>query len=410
MPVFRYQALSESGEPLNGEMESGSREAVAARLQEAGHYPMRIEAIAGLAGAAPATTPGRSRAPRRRRVSSKDVSIFTRELATLLGAGMPLDRSLQILNLAGPSTKARRLADDVLNAVRGGATFAAALDAQGGVFSRMYVSTVRAGEAGGSLETVLNRLADYLEKSRELRDTVISALIYPAILLVVAVLALILLLTQVVPQFSEMFADAGAALPLPTQIVMTVGAWFTDYLWLMALGLAGLIISFQAALQVPAFRYQVHRVALALPLVGDLVRKVEVARFSRTLGTLLENGVTMLTALGIVGNVLTNRVIAGEVGRLAEGLKEGQGLAEPLAQSGLFPGLAVQMVQVGEETGQMEAMLLKVADVYDREVQVTIKRLLALLEPVVILGLGVLIAGIIISVLMAVLSVNELAL
>ena len=406
MPRFRYRAVSASGEEIRGEMEMATPEAVVANLQAAGSYPMRVEPADGVraAMAARATAPSR-----RRGIGDKEIMVFTRELATLLHAGLPLDRSLHLLAEGRLRARTRDMVLNLLDDLRGGATFAAALDARG-AFSRMYVNTVRAGEAGGSLETVLERLADYMERARELRDTVISALIYPLILVVVAILSVVILLTQVVPQFSELFADAGSAMPLPTQIVIAVGGWFTEKWWLLLLIVLGLLVLGKAALGVAAIRLAWDRALLALPLIGDLVRKVEVSRFARTLGTLIGNGVNVLNAIVIVRETLINRHIAGAVDDLSHGLKEGQGLARPLAEARLFPDLAVQMIRVGEETGRLEDMLLKTAEVYDKEVTVTIKRLLALLEPVLILALGLVIAGIIFSVLLAVLSVNELAL
>jgi general secretion pathway protein F len=303
----------------------------------------------------------------------------------------------------------KRLLTRIQDEVRGGASLADALESQSGVFSRLYINMIRAGEAGGSVEVVLSRLAEFIERSKVLRESVTSALIYPIILLTVAGLSVILLLTFVVPQFQQLFEDAGEALPVSTQIVIAAGNAVRGYWWVGVITIFFLIAIFKQQLSRPEFRQRWDGWMLKLPLVGDLVAKVEMARFSRTLGTLLRTGVSMLTALAIVKETLSNRVLSDAVGHVSENLKAGQSLADPLMEEGEFPQLAVHMIRVGEETGQLQEMLLKVADTYDGEVQATVKRMLALLEPALILVLGVIIAGIIMSILVAILSINDLA-
>jgi general secretion pathway protein F len=398
MAVFRYRALSATGEAIDGEMEAASRDAVVARLQETRHFPVRVEAL-GEAGAS----------PRAGRLSARDLGVFTRELATLVGAGLPLDRALEVVASSGASRRLAARAGNLLVRIRSGRSLATAMDEEGGAFSRLYVAMVRAGEASGSLDVVLQRLADYIDKARELRETVISALIYPAILVAVAGISLVLLLTQVVPTFAELFADAGTALPLPTRIVIGTGAWLADNGWLLLAVLAAAAVLAVSALRAPSARLAWDAFVLRLPLVGGLVRRVETARFARTLATLVGNGVVLIAAMGIVRDVVGNARMAAAIGELTQGLKEGQGLAGPLAAARILPDMAVHMVRVGEETGRLEAMLARVADAYDREVALALRRLLALLEPALILTLGVVIAGIIVSVLLAVLSVNDLA-
>jgi general secretion pathway protein F len=260
------------------------------------------------------------------------------------------------------------------------------------------------------LEVVLGRLSDFMERSKALRDSVKSALIYPIILMTVAGLSVAILLTFVVPQFQQLFEDAGEALPLATQIVITVGDGLRHYWWVGLLLILLLVMLTKQQMSRPQSRYRWDGWVLRLPLVGDLVAKVEMARFARTLGTLLHNGVSLLMALSIVKETLTNKVMAGAISEVAENLKAGEGLADPLMEAGVFPKLAVHMIRVGEETGQMDDMLLEVADTYDGEVQAAVKNLLTLLEPALILGLGVIIAGIIMSILVAILSLNDLTL
>jgi general secretion pathway protein F len=334
--------------------------------------------------------------------------LLTQQLANLLHAGMPLDRALTILISVSEDEQTQTLLERVQEKVRGGSSLADALEAQG-AFSRFYLNMIRAGEAGGALEVVLKRLTEFLERSQALRETVTSALIYPIILLSVSALSVIILLTFVVPQFQQLFADAGKALPLATQIVIAVGDGFRHYWWVGAMLLVLLVAALRQQLSQPVSRARWDRWFLSLPLFGDFIAKVETARLSRTLGTLLGNGVSLLNALAIVRETLTNQVLSTALGEVAEHVKTGRGLAEPLQESGNFPKLAVQMIRVGEETGQLQEMLLQVAETYDGEVQTAVKRMLTLLEPALILGLGVIIAGIIMSILVAILSLNELA-
>jgi general secretion pathway protein F len=285
--------------------------------------------------------------------------------------------------------------------VRGGKALSQALDARRDVFSRFYVNIVRAGEAGGALGLVLTRLADTMERNKELRESVKSALIYPVILIGVAVLSVMVLLVWVVPQFEQTFQQAGKALPLPTAIVVVVGGFLRRWWWAVAGATVLAALWLRRRSRSPAVRQRWDRRLLSWPLVGDLVTKVEVARFARTLATLLGNGVTLLAGLGIVKETLGNDVVlAGALDGVIARLREGKGFGRPLAETGLYPKLAVQMILVGEESGRLEEMLTRVADVYDREVQMAIKRFLAVLEPALILGLAV-IRGIVFSILLA---------
>jgi len=405
MALYRYKAANPEGEVLEGELEARDRAAAIERLQSLGYIPIRAEQT--LAGGARRS--GWITLRRSKRLSQAQLVVLTQELATLLRARLPLDRALEVLiDLSGQGTTGQLLTR-IREGVHGGATLSAAMEAQGGVFSRLYLNMLRAGEAGGAVELVLTRLSEYLERARELQESVTSALIYPAILLSVAGLSVLVLLVYVVPQFEQLFADAGAALPFATQVVISMGNFLRDYWWLL-IGAAVVIgLYFRKQLSQPATRYRWDQRFLKLPLAGELITKIEVARFSRMLGTLLTNGVPLLSGLSIVKETLGNQVLAEGVGTVAERLKHGHGLAEPLTEMAYFPRLAVHMMRVGEETGQLEEMLMQVAEVYDREVRATVKRMLALLEPVLILGLGLVIAAIIMSILIAILSVNELA-
>jgi general secretion pathway protein F len=405
MPRYRYEAVDNAGEVLRDEIEAPTPEAAVERLRDQGLLPLSVNEAKGgfLRGGL-----GQPWFSQRRALSRKSVTLLTQQLANLLHAGMPLDRALTILISVSEDEQAQTLLERVQEKVRGGSSLADALEAQG-AFSRFYLNMIRAGEAGGALEVVLKRLTEFLERSQALRETVTSALIYPIILLSVSALSVIILLTFVVPQFQQLFADAGKALPLATQIVIAVGDGFRHYWWVGAMLLVLLVAALRQQLSQPASRARWDRWFLSLPLFGDFIAKVETARLSRTLGTLLGNGVSLLNALAIVRETLTNQVLSTALGEVAEHVKTGRGLAEPLQESGNFPKLAVQMIRVGEETGQLQEMLLQVADTYDGEVQTAVKRMLTLLEPALILGLGVIIAGIIMSILVAILSLNELA-
>lgn len=405
MPVYNYKAITAEGEVSEGEMEAAGEQAVIDRLKEIGHLPVRVEQVQG----GRRSEKGRKLFKRSGAISRSQLTIITRELARLIEAGVSLDKSLTILVAVADADAPRDLLTRLIEQIRGGSAFADAIAAEGAPFSRLYISMVRAGEAGGALGIVLDRLADYLERSREFRASIGAAMIYPIILLTVSVLSLVLLLTLVVPQFQRMFDEAGAALPVPTQIVIGLADWLQNYWWTLLLALLAALIAIPKILSYPGPRESWDRFLLSMAGVGNLLKKIEVARFCRTLSTLLSNGVVLLTALSIVKETLTNRVLAKSVQSLAESLKAGQTLSGPMLEAGLFPKLACHMVRVGEETGRLDEMLLDVADIYDKEVQYSLRKMLALLEPMMILTLGVLIAAIIFSILLALLSINELA-
>jgi general secretion pathway protein F len=397
---FTYKAVRPDGEPVEGELEAPEEGAVIHQLQGEGLIPILVRRSGGLRG--------RLRRARIRGITGKEIALMTRELSTLLEAGLTLDRSLQILIDLTEEERVVRVMENLQERVRGGSTFATALEEQEGQFPRLYVNMVRAGEASGALEAVLGRLADYLERSAELKETVASALIYPAILLVVAGLSVILLLVFVVPQFTVLFEDMGATLPLSTRIVIAVGDLFRSYWWAMLAAAALVALGVERWLQDPQVRARVDHKLLDLPLLGDLLWKLETARFCHTLSTLLKNGLPVLSALNLSKEVVSNRKLSGLLDEAGEDLKHGRGLAEPIARREILPQMALQMIRVGEESGSLDAMLAKVAQVYDRETQASVKRMLALLEPVVIIGMGILVAGIIISIIVPILGANEL--
>jgi len=407
MPVYRYKAVSPAGEVSTGELDAANEAEIVGRLRDQGLLPTQVVAAAGGGGQ---RKTGTARRPlfEARRVTPDHLMAITRELATLLRAGLPLDRALELLIGLAAAPPVVQLLQQVRDDVRGGKALSQALDARRDVFSRFYVNIVRAGEAGGALGLVLTRLADTMERNKELRESVKSALIYPVILIGVAVLSVMVLLVWVVPQFEQTFQQAGKALPLPTAVVVVVGGFLRKWWWAVAGGTALAALWLRRRSRLPAVKARWDRRVLGWPLVGDLVTKVEVARFARTLATLLGNGVTLLAGLGIVKETLGNSVLAGALDGVTARLREGKGFGRPLAETGLYPKLATQMILVGEESGRLEEMLNRVADVYDREVAMAVKRFLAVLEPALILGLAVMIGGIVFSILLGVMGMSEL--
>ncbi len=406
MPFFQYKAVNPAGEVQEGVLEASSDAAAVARLQDMGFIPIRAEE-AGAARAAAAPGGARRSLFERRAVSAGDIGVLTRELATLLKAGLPLDRSVEILINLAASPRVSELLGRIRNEVRGGASLSRALEEQKGVFSRFYVNMIRAGEAGGSLPDVLVRLSEFMERAKALRATVTSALVYPAILFAVALASVVILLVGVVPKFQPIFEQSGKALPFVTEMVLFAARALRDYWWAITLGLAALVWLLARRLEDPEARFALDRRVLALPLVGDLVAKVEMARFARTLGTLLGNGVALVTALAIVRETMGNGWLAEAVGNVARELKEGRGLGRPMMETGRFPMLAVHMILVGEETGRLDEMLIRVADTYDTEVEQAIRKLLAFLEPVMILVMALVIGAIILSMLAAMLTLYD---
>ena len=405
MPTFRYRAVNEANEIVEGEMQASACEDVIERLRGLGQLPLDASEITSF-------SPRRSKRGSifsRRRVSSRDVFLITHELATLLRAGVPLDRAFATLIDLGENQHTKSLLGSILERLRSGVALADALGEHKEVFPPYYASMVRAGEASGALDVVLSRLADFLEKSQSLRETVRTALYYPIFLLIMSVISIVILLTFVVPEFKPLFESAGAALPLSTRVLVAIGDFIRDYGWVLFIVLGVTIYGVRRYLQTIEGRRVWDSYVLKLPIVGGLITKIEVARFSRTSSTLLQNGVSLLHALGIVRDTLSNTVMASSIDSVAARLKEGRGLAQPLMETGLYPRLLVHLVGVGEETGKLDDMLSKLADIYDEEVSRTTSRMLALLVPVLTISMGVIIAAIIMSILTAIFSVNTLA-
>jgi len=394
MPLYRYKALDAHGELLDGQMEAASDADVIARLQEQGHLPVETRLATGSAFEG-----GSWKQWRQRPFAGATLVQFTQQLATLLSAGQPLDRALTILLETPEDARSRRVISDIRDTVRGGAPLSQALERQHGLFSRLYINMVRAGEAGGSLHETLQRLADYLERSQELKGRVVNAMIYPAILLVVVGGALLFLLGYVVPQFAQMYESLDVSLPWFTNVVLQIGLFVRQWWIVLIVVPAVLLLWMERKRRDPAFRLAFDGWLLQRPMIGALVAKLETARLARTLGTLLRNGVPLLSGLGIARNVLGNRALAADVAEAGEAVKNGAGLSTSLSRNGRFPRLALQMIQVGEESGTLENMLLKTADTFDVETARSIDRMLAALVPVITLLLASVVGVVIIAVL-----------
>jgi general secretion pathway protein F len=400
MTTFRYKAISQTGDTVRGNMDAASVEEVIAKLQDQGHTPLDASA----AGAADAA---RSFAWLQRGPFKGDqLAMFTHQLATLLGAGQPLDRALSMLMDLPEGVRAQKLIERVRDRVRGGSTLSRALEEEHEVFPRLYISLVRAGETRGSLEGTLRRLADYLERAQALRGSVINALIYPAFLLIGVVGSLVLLMAYVVPQFVPIFADMGVPIPLMTRLVLDLGEVIQGWWWLILIVLIVGMLLGRARLRHADTREAFHAWLLSVRVVGPLLLKVETARIARTLGTLLKNGVPLLAALSIARQVTSNSALDRALAQAAEAVKGGAGLGTALAETRRFPRLALQMIDVGEEAGALDALLLKVADTFDQESRRAIDRMLAALVPVLTLVMTALVAVIMAAILMPLLSLT----
>lgn len=406
MVTFRYKTVSTpDGEVARGEINAPSRALAIRQLRQAGQLPISVVA----SGRRPwpgIHSSGSWRAVRK--VTRQDVVVLTRGLASLLEAGLSLEQALRALagfDLAAP---ARRLVESLTGQLQGGASLSTALAQRPDVFDGLYVSMVRAGEASGALGQVIARLADYLERMAALRANLVNALIYPGILLGFSVASVVALMTFVIPQFVPLFEGANQTLPWLTRVVFAGSALFQAYWWCLPPGLLLGVWGMDRYLADPARRRRFDGGCLRLPWLGTLVRQVEIARCARTLGTALSHGVPLLTGIALVREATVNTRMAETLDAVSDSLAQGQSMAAALKKSELWPALATQLVEIGEAGGQLEPMLARLADIYDREAQAGIKRLLTVLEPLLILGLGGLVAVIIASVLLAVMGLNAL--
>jgi type IV pilus assembly protein PilC len=400
MPVFTWEGRTRTGTVKKGTMEAVNEAAVMAQLRAQALTPVVVKAKAKdlLAGI---KLPGTG-------VPTKLLVMFTRQFATMIDAGLPLVQCLEIQSQQQTHKRFKEILRDVKNEVEQGATFADALRRHPKPFDDLYTNLVQAGEIGGILDTILNRLAVYLEKAESLKRKVKGAMVYPATILIVAIGVVILLLVKVIPVFEKMFADFGGQLPAPTQMVVNMSHFMQDWIILILAGMFGTVFAFfWARRNNKQFRFRTDAIFLKLPVFGSLLRKVAVARFSRTLGTMISSGVPILDALDICARTAGNMVIEQGLQRTRTAISEGRTIAEPLEASKVFPGMVVQMIAVGEQTGAMDSMLNKIADFYDDEVDTAVDALTALLEPLMMVFLGGTVGGLLMAMYLPIFKLAE---
>ena len=403
MDTYDYEATTRDGNIVKGTMEVVSESIAVERIQEMGYFPLKVKKAVEHENAI-----DRILSSFQDRITNKDLMTFTYQLSVLLDSGFPLERSLTILSELTEKKKFQELLKEMISHVRGGKSFSDTLARFPSVFPLFYVNMVKAGEAGGFIEDVISRMAVYLESSQGLKDDVRSALVYPMVIFSFSCIAVIVLLTFVIPNFSEIFADMGAELPLSTLILLSISEALVEYWWIILLSVAGVVVGIKKYISSESGRQFWDRLKFRLPVFGKLYREAAVSRFARTFGTLLDSGVPILSALQIVKGTLENEKISEIIGSVREAVRKGRSISEPLKNSDIFPPIAVHMITVGEESGKLNEMLIKISDRFDIEVKTTVKRLLSLLEPALIIFMAVLIGAIVISMLLAIFSINEM--
>lgn len=394
-PIFMWEAKTKQGEVKKGEMEAGDQKAVESRLLSLGLTPTKVRKKSILD--ANLALPGS--------VSGKDILIFTRQFATMIDAGLPLVQCLEILGSQTENPAFRKVIFAIKNRVEGGSTFSDALKDHPKVFDELFVQLCAAGEVGGILDTILNRLAVYREKSEKLKRKVKGALTYPIAVISIGIVVTGVLLIKVTPVFEKMFSDFGSALPGPTQVVVDLSNWLQSYIIHLIVGIAATVFAFMAFYRNPRGRELFDKAILHAPIFGDLIRKVAVARFTRTLGTMISSGVPILDALDVTAKTAGNRTIEKGIQYVRSKISEGKNIAGPLADTKVFPSMVVQMIGVGEATGAMDQMLGKIADFYDDEVDAGVAGLTALIEPIMMVFLGGVVGGFLIAMYLPIFSI-----
>jgi len=407
MTVYTYKATDKNGKYVEGDISASDYKAAIQQIRKLNYFPVKVSEGKGSSKFSFGMT--LSRPSWGSPIPLKDLMTLTQQLATLVDSGLTLDDGLSTLVKLSETEKTRSVLADIRKQVHAGSSFADALAEHPKVFSKLYVNMIRAGEAGGILGEALSRLALFMEKSVELKNSIRSAMVYPAILTLVGGTAVIVLITFVIPQFSKLFEEMGAALPIPTQIMLGLSSLIIDYWPALILGFTGFIAAFNLYLRTNSGRLKWDGMLLKLPLFGPLIQKIEVSRFSLTLATLLKSGVPILQAMEIVRSIIINRVISDSIIVIQQALKKGQGLSGPLQKAGVFPPMAVHMITVGETSGALDKMLTKVSNTYDKEVEQSIKQVISLIEPMMILFMAVVIGFIVVSMLLAIFSANDIA-
>ena len=406
MPVYDYQALDAKGKSISGIIDADGAQAARQKIRAMGNFPVSVKEVTGGEGSKEAK--GVALKGLFSRVTPAQVSLWTRQLATLTGAGFPLVSALTTLVSQTKTQGFTKIVARIKDSIVEGNSFASALTLYPSVFSQIYINMVRAGETSGTLEIVLQRLADIMEKQQELKSRIQTAMAYPILMTIIGSLVLFFLMTFVVPNITTIFEDMNQALPAPTRFLIAASDLLKRYWWLLLVVFVAALVALKSFRKTERGLVATDRLMLRLPIAGALLKKIAVARFSRTLASLLENGVTMLPALEIVRNVTGNVVISGLIENAAGEVEKGQGLGLSLAADKVFPDLAVQMVQVGEQSGELESMLYKIAEVYENEVQASIMSMMAMLEPVMILVMAAVVLFIVLSICLPIFEMNQL--
>jgi len=401
MPSFSYVAIDERGREVQGTVFADTPRAASSRVREMGYFPTTVSEQEALVEAAARRRPGLFT-----RISSNDLTIFTRQLANLFNAGLPVLRCLSILVEHTENSRLSNVLQEVHDRVRAGQTLWESLGEHPKVFSPLYVNMVYGGELSGELGPVLGRLADFMESDQERRGRLKSATAYPAILVLAGSGAVFFLLTFLIPRFSAIFADLGRALPAPTIVLLSLAGFMGHYWWAVLVGLGGLWFGVRALSRTERWGYALDGLRMRVPIFGPLGKKIAVARFARTLATLVKGGVPLLQSFEVVRGALANKVLQRAMDEVHAGVREGESIAEPLARTGAFPPLVVNMIAVGEETGGLEEMLNRIADGYDAEIENRTRQLISLLEPVIILVMGVIVGFVVISMLLPIFEMS----
>ncbi len=401
MLQLHFRAVTADGKQRTGVLSAPDEKAAARELRRQGLIPLYV-------GLKPQGR-GELRLPSFRPGRRRDVLFFTQELSTLLNAGVPLDRALSIVAELAERAEFREVVEDVLRALKGGKSLADSLATRPAYFPEIYVNMVRAGEASGSLAAIFERLAEYEKTRDELRGYIVSSLVYPALLVLVGAGSIFVLMYYVVPRFAAAFATSGIRVPAMTEAMLEASRWVQAYgLWVLGAA-AGAILLFRAYVGTEAGRYWWDGFRLKLPLLGEALRKAQTAQFARAMGTLTANGVPLIQSIHIARAILTNRRMADALELVAQGVKRGEGISAPLAATGMFPPLTAHLLTIGEETGRLDTMFLRAAEIYEADTRASIKRFTSLFEPLVILVMGVAVGALILSMLMAISGINELA-
>ncbi|QTA93218.1 type II secretion system inner membrane protein GspF [Desulfonema magnum] len=408
MPVYEYNALDMKGKTVSGIIDAESSSAARQKLRSSRIFPVSIKEAYKTSAKKESGFLQKTRFLSLSRVKPSEVAMMTRQLATLVGAGFPLVSGIDTLI---PQTKSQVFKKDlaqIKDSIVEGNSFAASLSMYPGIFSQLYINMVSAGESSGTLEIVLDRLADITEKQQALKSRIRSALAYPVLMSFIGAAVLFFLLTFIVPTISSIFEDMNRVLPASTQFLITTSHIFKSYWWGIFILMAGIVIVIRSMRKTKKGRHFLDKIILSLPGIGGLSKKLAVARFSRTLGSLLENGVSMLSALDIVKNIVGNVLLSDAIAEASQEVGKGQGLGMSLSKGDVFPSLSIQMIQVGEQSGQLESMLNKIADVYEREVESTVMSMTSLLEPIMILLMGMVTGFIVLSICLPIFEMNQL--